>query len=64
MIGTVLNIVLDPIMIQGMGLGATGAAVATVLGNIGASVYTRLAYTIRYYTGVLFHTAALTASRR
>ena len=28
MIGTVLNIVLDPIMIQGMGLGATGAAVA------------------------------------
>ena len=39
MIGTVLNIVLDPIMIQGMGLGATGAAVATVLGNIGASVY-------------------------
>ena len=39
MIGTVLNIVLDPIMIQGIGLGATGAAVATVLGNIGASVY-------------------------
>lgn len=39
MIGTVLNIVLDPIMIQVMGLGATGAAVATVLGNIGASVY-------------------------
>ena len=39
MIGTVLNIVLEPIMIQCMGLGATGAAVATVLGNIGASVY-------------------------
>lgn len=39
MIGTILNIILDPIMIQGMNLGATGAAVATVLGNMGASIY-------------------------
>ena len=46
MIGTVLNIVLDPIMIQGIGLGVTGAAVATVLGNIGASVYYLLYFKI------------------
>jgi len=38
-VGTVLNIVLDPIMISGMNMGVTGAAIATVLGNVGATVY-------------------------
>ena len=39
MIGTVANIVLDPVLISGMGMGAAGAAVATTLGNILASIY-------------------------
>lgn len=37
MIGTVTNIVLDPIMILGLGWGVVGAAVATVIGNMAAS---------------------------
>ena len=39
MIGTIANIVLDPVLISGFHLGATGAAVATTLGNILASLY-------------------------
>lgn len=39
MIGTIANIVLDPILISGFHLGAAGAAVATTLGNILASLY-------------------------
>lgn len=39
LIGTVLNIILDPIMISGMNMGVTGAAVATVIGNIAAVIY-------------------------
>ncbi len=39
MIGTVTNIVLDPIMILMLGWGVVGAAVATVIGNIAASVF-------------------------
>lgn len=38
-IGTVLNIVLDPILILAFGMGASGAAIATVLGNVAASIY-------------------------
>lgn len=37
MIGTVTNIVLDPIMILGLNWGVVGAAVATVIGNMAAS---------------------------
>lgn len=37
MIGTVTNIVLDPIMILAFGWGVVGAAVATVIGNMAAS---------------------------
>ena len=37
MIGTVTNIVLDPLMILGLGWGVVGAAVATVIGNMAAS---------------------------
>lgn len=37
MIGTVTNIVLDPIMILVLGWGVVGAAVATVIGNMAAS---------------------------
>lgn len=39
MIGTVANIILDPIFISGFGMGAAGAAIATTIGNIMASVY-------------------------
>lgn len=38
-IGGVLNIILDPIMIFGMNMGVVGAAIATVLGNIGAVLF-------------------------
>lgn len=39
LIGTVANMVLDPIMILGMDMGVAGAAIATVLGNICACLY-------------------------
>lgn len=39
MIGTVTNIILDPIMILIFGWGVAGAAIATVIGNIAASVF-------------------------
>lgn len=39
MIGTIVNIVLDPIFISGFGMGAAGAAIATTIGNILASIY-------------------------
>lgn len=39
MIGTVTNIVLDPVLILGFGMGVLGAAVATMIGNILACVY-------------------------
>lgn len=39
MIGTVVNIILDPIMILAMDIGVTGAAVATVIGNIASTIF-------------------------
>lgn len=39
MIGTMTNIVLDPIMILGLNWGVVGAAVATVIGNMAASAF-------------------------
>jgi putative MATE family efflux protein len=39
MIGTISNIILDPIFISGLGMGAAGAAIATTIGNILASIY-------------------------
>lgn len=39
MIGTVTNILLDPVLILGFGMGVFGAAVATMIGNILACVY-------------------------
>ena len=39
MLGTVLNIVLDPILISVLGWGATGAAVATIVGYLCSDVY-------------------------
>jgi Na+-driven multidrug efflux pump len=39
MIGTIVNIILDPIMILGMNMGVAGAAWATVIGNACAVLY-------------------------
>ena len=39
MIGTITNIILDPIMILGLGWGVVGADIATVIGNMAASLY-------------------------
>lgn len=39
LIGTVLNIVLDPIFIFKFNLGVSGAALATIIGNIGGFIY-------------------------
>lgn len=39
MIGTVVNIILDPIFISTLGLGAAGAAIATVIGYICVDVF-------------------------
>ncbi len=39
MIGTILNIVLDPIMILNLKLGVAGAALATIIGNITSCMY-------------------------
>ncbi|MCR5101507.1 MAG: MATE family efflux transporter [Butyrivibrio sp.] len=39
LIGTVINIILDPIFILGLGMGVVGAAIATVLGNLVATFY-------------------------
>lgn len=38
-IGAIANIILDPIFISGLGLGAAGAAVATTIANIMACAY-------------------------
>lgn len=39
LIGNILNIILDPIFILGMGWGISGAAVATVIGNMAGALY-------------------------
>lgn len=39
MVGTVMNIILDPIMILGLKMGIFGAALATVIGNIAGALY-------------------------
>lgn len=38
-IGSVVNIILDPIFIFGFGWGAAGAAIATVLGYVGTNIF-------------------------
>ena len=38
-IGSIANIILDPVFIFGLGQGAAGAAMATVIGNVIADVY-------------------------
>lgn len=54
LIGTVVNIILDPVMILGLGWGVTGAAVATVIGNIAASAF-YLVYFLRKKSSLSIH---------
>ena len=44
MLGNILNIILDPIMILGLHWNITGAAIATVIGNVAGAVYYILFY--------------------
>ncbi len=37
--GSVINIILDPIFIQGLNMGAAGAAAATVIGNLASDLF-------------------------
>lgn len=38
-LGAVVNIILDPVMIFGLGWGAAGAATATVIGNVCTDIF-------------------------
>lgn len=69
--GTLTNILLDPVMILVLHMGVTGAALATVIGNLVASVllifFTRKKSTVLTFSpkpglrkpGLLLHTAAV-----
>lgn len=39
LLGTIVNIMLDPVMILGLGWGVSGAALATIIGNIAACFF-------------------------
>lgn len=39
LIGNLLNVILDPVMILGLGWGMAGAAIATVVGNVVAAMF-------------------------
>ena len=39
LLGTITNIILDPILILGLDMGVTGAAIATVIGNLFGALY-------------------------
>lgn len=39
MIGTITNIILDPVMIFGLNLGVAGAAAATIIGHVFSNIY-------------------------
>lgn len=54
MIGTVTNIILDPIMILYLNWGVSGAAIATVIGNIAASAF-YVGYFLRKKSSLSIH---------
>ena len=54
LLGTIVNIILDPIMILGMGWGVMGAALATIIGNIAACLY-YISYYMRGKSSLSIH---------
>ncbi len=44
--GTILNIILDPIFILGLGMGVSGAAIATLLGTLSSTIF-YITYTLK-----------------
>lgn len=54
MIGTIANIILDPVFVSGLGQGAAGAAIATTIANIMASGY-YLWYFLKKSTNLSMH---------
>ena len=60
-LGTLVNIILDPLMISTMGMGARGAAIATVIGYIASDAFfaTRPDTPHRHTRGYLEHDAEL-----
>ena len=54
MIGTITNIILDPVLILVLGWGVAGAAIATVIGNIAASLF-YVSYFLRKKSALSIH---------
>ena len=63
MIGTIVNIVLDPVMILGMNMGVAGAAIATIIGNICTVVF-YLFFFAKMKTGLSISPKHFTAKER
>ena len=61
MAGTITNIILDPVFILGLDMGVTGAAIATVLGNLVATLL--LTIFIRKRSGILSFSAQYALQR-
>ncbi len=63
--GAVINIILDPILIFGLGpipaLGVSGAAIATVIGQVGAAILA-LIFNLKKNTAVRFYLKAMVPS--
>ena len=54
LLGTIVNIVLDPVMILMLGWGVTGAALATIIGNIAACLFY-----LQYFLGKVYFDISL-----
>lgn len=63
MIGTIVNLVLDPVMILWLGWGVRGAAIATVIGNVCASIY-YIHYLLRRPTVLSIRPSEFSAKKR
>lgn len=54
LLGTILNIILDPIFILVLGMGVPGAAIATLIGTASSSIY-YIVFIIRKCKHVTIH---------
>ena len=54
LLGTIVNIILDPVMILGLGWGVSGAALATIIGNIAACFF-YISYYVRVKSMLSIH---------